>query len=72
MTPQEKANELMARMNGQIITKEIWDKASDYAKQDLKRKALIVVDEIFELIKGQDFLALERYWNEVKTEINNL
>jgi len=46
MTPKEKAIELLDKMNNMPITIDEWDKASEYAKTDLKRKALIVVEEI--------------------------
>jgi hypothetical protein len=69
MEAANKALELMSKINGQLITKKVWLKASDYAKADLKRKAMIVVDEILNLddfsIEGRE------YWNEVKTELIN-
>ena len=45
MTPKEKAIELIDKMNNMPITFNEWERASDYAKNDLKRKVLIVVDE---------------------------
>jgi hypothetical protein len=37
MRAYEKAWDLLSKINGQEIDNEMWDKASDYAKKDLKR-----------------------------------
>jgi hypothetical protein len=68
MTPKEKAKELLDKMNNMPITIEEWNKASDYAKNNLKRKALIVVDELIEHCN----YANKWYWQEVKQEIEKL
>jgi hypothetical protein len=72
MTPKEKANELGNSMyNGSVF---------DYDKQghlkeivNAKRRALIAVDEILNVIE-QIFETFEerKYWQEVKQEINKL
>lgn len=62
-------------MNNQAITIQEWQRASDYAKNDLKRKVLIVVDEIIkELLEcGEVWMKSRiRYWQEVKQEIELL
>ena len=51
LTPKEKAIELIEKINNKPITVAEWEMASDYAKNDLKRKALIVVNEILEATK---------------------
>jgi hypothetical protein len=83
MTAKDKAKELFDKMNNKPISIEEWDKASDYAKKDLKRKVLITVDEIFEHI-DYIFKVLKKdnlpnkfhdeieYWKEVKQEIEKL
>jgi hypothetical protein len=43
MRAHEKAWELLSKINGQEIDNEMWDKASDYAKKDLKRKANFLI-----------------------------
>jgi hypothetical protein len=68
MTPKEKAIELLDKMNNMPITIYEWNKASDYAKNNLKRKALIAVNEILEECR----LERDWYWEEVKQEIENL
>ena len=75
MPPKEKAIELIDKMNNQSITIQEWEKASDYAKKDLKRKALIVIDEIIkELLECGEVWMKSRikYWQEVKQEIELL
>jgi len=82
MTPQEKAKELLDKMNTREITTDEWDRASDYAKDDLKRKVYIVVDEVLDarLFAGQNLVGrngienidTEEFWLEVKQEIEKL
>lgn len=70
MTPKEKAIEIINKINGQPISVEEWNKASEYAKNDLKRKALIVVNEVLSityLLKRETY-----FYNQVKFEILNL
>ena len=67
MTPKEKAIELLNKMNNMPITYEEWYKASDYAKTNLKRKALIAVDLAIEY---NDFHI--EFLQEVKEEIEKL
>jgi hypothetical protein len=74
MTPKEKAIELLDKMNNMPITIEEWNKASDYAKNNLKRKALIVVDEI--LRSHHNLYGLNnkevKFYLEVQQEIKKL
>lgn len=75
MPPKEKAIELIDRMNNQAITIQQWQTSSDYAKNDLKRKVLIVIDEIIkELLECGEVWMKSRikYWQQVKQEIELL
>jgi hypothetical protein len=69
--PKEKAKELVEKMNNMPITIEEWNKASDYAKTDLKRKALIAVDEILNEYWSHDTKRRD-WWQEVKQAIKEL
>jgi hypothetical protein len=78
MKASEKAWDLLSKINGQEISDEMWSKASDYAKKDLKRKANIVIDEVIgtEMLIDEDtyvettsYLA---YWLEVRGLLNAL
>lgn len=76
MTPKEKAKEL--------VDKFIKHTNSDWDLKDIisaQQCAIIAVDEILdnrcgmrngEFIADGDIYCSENYWNEVKTEINNL
>ena len=76
MTPKEKAIELLNKINNMPITIKEWNKASDYAKTNLKRKALIVVDEVLNAIDWYYYEGSAQtehnYWKEVKQEIEKL
>ena len=76
MTPKEKAFFLLSEMNNATVTMESFKKASYYGQQELKRKCLIAVDlrleayfEYYDIIYGEGSF---QYWQEVKTEIENL
>jgi hypothetical protein len=62
-TPLEKAWVLMCRINDAFISKQDWEKASEYAKNDLKRKCLIVVDEVLENLEPLCISHLGTYTN---------
>jgi hypothetical protein len=73
MTPKEKAQKLIAKFNNEHIE----DTYVIYQNVDeSKRCALIAVDNIlFELTSvtyGIEYLSKRDYWQEVKTEIENL
>jgi hypothetical protein len=75
--PKEKAKELVEKMNNMPITIEEWNKASDYAKTNLKREALIVVDEILNLMIKEFKWDVKHngnieFWQEVKQAIKEL
>ena len=79
--PKQKAKELLDKMNNQIITIEEWGKSSTYAKNDLKRKVLIAVDELINCTPSVDIYPfnfqkiqpkVKEYWKEVKQEIELL
>lgn len=63
MTPQEKAQELYAKMQSTIPFKG-WSQA--------KECALIVVDEILQADMFMMTEEQEKFWEEVKQQINNL
>ena len=75
----EKSWTLMCTMNSGLITQEEWDKSSAYAKQELKRKCLIVVKEV---LGNLDSLSISHlgtflnpkvdFWQEVKRYLENL
>lgn len=83
MTPKEKAEELLWKFNPNGI---IWDvdhvwigseKAPQIIKKGIsmlcKRPALIAVDEILNVIIGSyDYELENKYWQEVKQEIEKL
>ena len=85
MTPKEKAIELVQKfpLNGNILT--YGDAAKQYKKHS-KQCALIAVDEIIKVAPIDKYENLdsqfsveyvgqhlfEEYWEEVKTEIENL
>jgi hypothetical protein len=68
MTPKEKANELIAKFNNELIA----DTYVIYQNVDeSKRCALIAVDEIIKTFDCTTPQSIE-YWQEVKTEIQKL
>ena len=79
MTPLEKAKELLDKMNNQVIKPKDWQKASDYAKFDLKRKVSIVIDEIENVgcwvskecaeKEGFEPESTEEFWQDVRLEL---
>jgi len=75
MSPKEKSNDLLNKMNNQLIEQDDWDNLLHYAKRDLKRKCLIVVDEMLSLgsMVGNDLSdTFYIYWQEVKNELLKL
>jgi transcription elongation factor GreA-like protein len=82
MTAKEKAKELLDKMNNQVVKKDDWDKASEYAKKDLKRKCLIVIDEIENVgcfvgkecatKEGFGVETTEEFWQDVRLEMERL
>ena len=75
MTVKDKAWELLEKINNAPIEKADWVFSSNYAINDLKRKALIVADEVlgtlYEYHYDSNSGAYE-YWQEVKQEIINI
>ena len=79
MTPEEKAIAIIEKINNGIISKELWENCSDYAKKDLKRKVFIVIDEIESALieYGNDFMELQnmdsefRYWDSVREAVKS-
>jgi hypothetical protein len=78
MKVYEKAWDLLSKINGQEISDEMWSRASDYAKKDLKRKANIVIDEVIgtEMLIDEDTYVEKKsylaYWQEVRDLLNAL
>lgn len=76
MKAYQKAWDLLEKINGQPIDKETWEKASDYAKKDLKRKANIIIDEVIGtemLIDELTYVenkSYKAYWEEVRGLLN--
>lgn len=67
----------MNKVNNTEIKMEQWLKCSDYAKNDLKRKALIVVDEVLFVLNeiatdSTDNYNASIFYLKVKDEIINL
>ena len=81
MTDYEKAIDLLNKINGQVIKQSEWEKASDYARFDLKRKVLIVIKEVEDSEPSRiglgDNLELRRelsriYWGNVRKYLNEI
>lgn len=78
MKAYQKAWDLLEKINGQPIDKETWEKASDYAKKDLKRKANIIIDEVIGtemLIDELTYVenkSYKAYWEEVRGLLNTI
>ncbi len=78
MKAYEKAWDLLEKINGKPIDAKTWEKGSDYAKKDLKRKANIVIDEVIEtemLIDKDNYVETKSYlayWLEVRGLLNAL
>ena len=80
MTPKEKSLNILEKINNGEILEESWQNCSKYAKQELKRKAYIVVDYIVEECSNWAGGSIDNewdrkrfdYWKEVKEEINKL
>lgn len=81
LPPKEKAKELLHKINNTTTIEkfeEQWQSASDYARKDLIRKGLIVVDEILDnfglVCNEQTFYTEHRafdYYSKVKQELIN-
>ncbi len=67
MTPIEKANELYSKYDD-LLNKDFGNPI--VFDNQLKQSALIAVDEILKV--SMDNLYSERYWQEVKIEIEKL
>lgn len=73
MTPKEKAIELVDKYSTYVV---MWAGGIETSKQNVKQCALIAVDEIISNIEpsvSMDVIeARVKYWQEVKSEIENL
>jgi hypothetical protein len=75
--PKEEAIDLMDRINGKPIYKDDWEKTSYYAKKELKRKALICIEEKKKTLGDALPIGIEYYTRlsrllEIEEEINKL
>jgi hypothetical protein len=68
MIPKEKAKELYNKFNPHCLTKSFY--GDDIERQSAQRCALIAVDEI--LNANLFDLEEKEYWQQVRTEIQNL
>lgn len=79
MKAVEKAREILEKINNGKISKALWDNCSDYARKDLKRKALIVIDEVKSALTdyGKESMELQnmdsefRYWDSVRKAVES-
>lgn len=76
MTPKEKAKELLDKYRTHIRIADACSCLNSIDEIDIAKKcALIVVDEVLKsVLSGYDYDqdSEEPFWQEVKTEINNL
>ena len=76
MTPKEKALVLLNKVNGKELTLWEWNNCSIYAKNDLKRKVSIIINEVNnELIDNyskDQVMERYNYWVDVKAELEKL
>jgi len=74
MTTKKKAKQLLEKMNNAPISESEWDNCSEYARNDLKRKAIIVCDEILSLALSNDSASISTYkfYLDVKIELKIL
>lgn len=76
MTPKEKALVLLNKVNGKGLTLWEWNNCSIYAKNDLKRKVSIIINEVNnELIDNyskDQVMERYNYWVDVKAELEKL
>jgi hypothetical protein len=78
METNKKAWDILSKINNKEIDSKMWSNASDYAKKDLKRTAVIVVDEIVSELRSVEFnydldfsKNLFQYWEGVKEAIES-
>ena len=71
MNPKEKLLEILEKLNGQPMAEVDWRYHSKYAKQNIKRLAGVVIDEVIHEIQGRSCNEHWKFWNDVKDELNN-
>lgn len=79
MESHKKALEILEKINNSPITKSHWESCSEYARKDLIRKGLIVVNEIENALTRYGNISLELqhmelemvYWYKVMYYIVN-
>lgn len=73
MTPKKKAKELVEKFQSGYTTKEGFPYQLNIDLADAKQCALIAVDEVLSLVCAIDGTEYwQNYYEQVKTEINNL
>ena len=70
MTAKEKAIELYNKCNPHCLTVSFY--GDNIERQSTKRCALIAVDEVMGAIDAEDHVILYNYWQQVRTELENL
>ena len=76
MKPKEKAEQLYNKCNPHCLTKSFY--GDDIERQSTKQCAIIAVDEALNVLNELftepylDSLDEKKYWQQVKTEIENL
>lgn len=79
MESHKKALEILEKINNSPITKSDWESCSEYARKDLSRKGLIVVNYIESALTEYGNISMElqnmdsefRYWYKVMYYIVN-
>ena len=85
MTPIEKSWVILCELNNAFISKSDLENSTEYAKKELKRKAIYLVDEILKsrpslpkepiggsINVGECVNLSNKYWYEVKQYIESL
>lgn len=79
MNVDEKAWDILSKINGCYINTVMWQNASDYARHELKRKSYIVVDEVInelesiEINHGLEIVEKSmKHWKNIREYISNL
>lgn len=78
-TPKEKANQILNNMNGGKVELDFFDKElvkpfKGYPLDDLKRKAMIVVEEVLDEVPMYtgNLNRAWAFWDEVGTQIKSI
>jgi hypothetical protein len=83
MTPKDKAWVILCELNNAFVSKDDWQNSTEYAKKELKRKAIYLVSEIIDSMPllpvtkpvgshSENIDNSNRYWADVKQALENL